>query len=219
MELLRRSTIWPIWRTGSSDRSNGEGQSVPVLYEVLRLGDGFYYYGYRYYNPSVGRWLSRDPLEEEGGVNLYGFVRNDPLRFVDPFGLRIYVMAPDVGGLDFTHFDDYVLEGFQKIIGDCAKLHKTPIFRQSETGTWLWKRTETRLVGWELYYTDQNRNCICNPCWKTLRNALGDSLPSRNVYIIRAIGPSSWTMPPHNIVPMELVRLGSMKTSTVAVRA
>ena len=35
------------------------------------------YYGYRYYDPKNGRWPSRDPIEEEGGVNLYGFVGND----------------------------------------------------------------------------------------------------------------------------------------------
>ena len=29
-----------------------------------------YYYGYRYYSPSLGRWISRDPIEEEGGLNL-----------------------------------------------------------------------------------------------------------------------------------------------------
>ncbi|MBM3878363.1 MAG: RHS repeat-associated core domain-containing protein [Verrucomicrobia bacterium] len=31
------------------------------------------YYGYRYYNPTTGRWLSRDPIEEEGGRSLYAF--------------------------------------------------------------------------------------------------------------------------------------------------
>ena len=35
-----------------------------------------YYYGYRYYDPLTGRWPSRDPIEERGGVNLYGFVGN-----------------------------------------------------------------------------------------------------------------------------------------------
>jgi RHS repeat-associated protein len=45
------------------------------------------YYGYRYYAPSQGRWLSRDPLEEEGGVNLYAFVRNHTLNTVDLLGL------------------------------------------------------------------------------------------------------------------------------------
>ena len=32
------------------------------------------YYGYRYYNASTGRWISRDPIDEQGGLNLYGFV-------------------------------------------------------------------------------------------------------------------------------------------------
>jgi RHS repeat-associated protein len=48
---------------------------------------GLLYYGFRYYNPSTGRWLSRDPIEEEGGFNLYGMVENDPLNRVDLLGL------------------------------------------------------------------------------------------------------------------------------------
>jgi RHS repeat-associated protein len=47
---------------------------------------GLYYYGYRYYNPSTGRWLSRDPKGEKGGRNLYGFVRNDPIKHIDKLG-------------------------------------------------------------------------------------------------------------------------------------
>jgi RHS repeat-associated protein len=41
------------------------------------------YYGYRYYDPKTGRWPSRDPIEEEGGVNLYGFVGNDGVNQTD----------------------------------------------------------------------------------------------------------------------------------------
>jgi RHS repeat-associated protein len=44
-------------------------------------------YLHRYYSSSTGRWLSKDPVEERGGLNLYGFVHNDPLDFVDVFGL------------------------------------------------------------------------------------------------------------------------------------
>jgi hypothetical protein len=45
------------------------------------------YYGYRFYDPNTGRWPSRDPIEEEGGLNLYGFVRNDGLNKLDYLGL------------------------------------------------------------------------------------------------------------------------------------
>ena len=41
----------------------------------------------RYYSPTAGRWLSRDLIEELGGVNLYGYVGNNPMDWIDPFGL------------------------------------------------------------------------------------------------------------------------------------
>ena len=40
------------------------------------------------YDPSIGRWLSRDPIGEEDGPNLYGYVLNDPINWFDPFGLQ-----------------------------------------------------------------------------------------------------------------------------------
>jgi RHS repeat-associated protein len=48
---------------------------------------GVLYYGFRYYNPNTGRWLNRDPLEEEGGVNVYGMVTNDMINYWDYLGL------------------------------------------------------------------------------------------------------------------------------------
>jgi RHS repeat-associated protein len=47
---------------------------------------GLVYYLYRCYAPELGRWVSRDPIEEEGGENLYVFVVNDPCAYVDPAG-------------------------------------------------------------------------------------------------------------------------------------
>jgi RHS repeat-associated protein len=49
---------------------------------------GYYNYGYRYYLPELGRWPSRDPIEEEGGVNLYGMLGNDAVNHQDYNGLR-----------------------------------------------------------------------------------------------------------------------------------
>ncbi|HEX3247804.1 MAG TPA: RHS repeat-associated core domain-containing protein [Pyrinomonadaceae bacterium] len=45
------------------------------------------YYGYRYDSPILGRWLSRDPSEEQGGTNLYAYVENKPIDFTDSLGL------------------------------------------------------------------------------------------------------------------------------------
>ena len=43
-------------------------------------------YGFRHTDPKTGRWLSRDPIGERGGVNLYGFVGNDGLNRFDALG-------------------------------------------------------------------------------------------------------------------------------------
>ena len=49
---------------------------------------GLYYYGYRYYDPLTGTWPSRDPVEEDGGENLYSFVYGDSVNSFDELGLR-----------------------------------------------------------------------------------------------------------------------------------
>ena len=40
-----------------------------------------------FYDPTIGRFASRDPIEEEGGLNLYGFVGNNPIDQIDFLGL------------------------------------------------------------------------------------------------------------------------------------
>ncbi|MEM9445231.1 MAG: RHS repeat-associated core domain-containing protein [Verrucomicrobiota bacterium] len=44
------------------------------------------YYGFRYYSSNLGRWINRDPIEENGGMNLYAFVENDSINFIDLIG-------------------------------------------------------------------------------------------------------------------------------------
>jgi RHS repeat-associated protein len=48
---------------------------------------GLYYYGYRFYDPNLQRWVNRDPIGENGGINLYAIVNNAPGNFIDPVGL------------------------------------------------------------------------------------------------------------------------------------
>ena len=46
-------------------------------------------YQLRIYDPTLGRWMSRDPIKEAGGLNLYGFCINNSINYVDPVGLVI----------------------------------------------------------------------------------------------------------------------------------
>jgi len=71
---------------------------------------GLYYYRDRYYDATTGRFLSEDPLEFEGGdVDLYRYVANDPVMYIDPDGLG--KLPGDPSGLgpqwtrDPTHLD------------------------------------------------------------------------------------------------------------------
>lgn len=48
---------------------------------------GLVYYGYRFYDPMFQRWITRDPIGELGGANLYAYTANNPTNRRDPFGL------------------------------------------------------------------------------------------------------------------------------------
>jgi len=57
---------------------------------------GLVYYNYRYYSPRLGRWLSHDPIGEDGGLNLYGMLGNNAVNAWDRLGLE------SVGGYPFV---------------------------------------------------------------------------------------------------------------------
>jgi len=57
-------------------------------YGVMTEPNGFHYMRSRYYDPQVGRFISEDPIGFDGGdMNLYAYVGNQPVNFVDPDGL------------------------------------------------------------------------------------------------------------------------------------
>jgi RHS repeat-associated protein len=79
----------------------------PVLQDVET---GLSYYGYRYYSPELGRWLSYDSLRELGGIMLFGwkkyielplynFIGNNPMSMFDVDGLGLPDDVSAVGGL------------------------------------------------------------------------------------------------------------------------
>ncbi len=67
---------------------------------------------FRAYDANLGRWLSEDPLGEAGGLNLYGYVGNEPVVAVDPLGLALSEAAKELA---------------HRVFGDGAETKKGPI--------------------------------------------------------------------------------------------
>lgn len=73
----------------SQNRVSGIEEEVDLRYtgHYYHAKSGLYLTPYRAYNSVLGRWINRDPIEENGGINLYGYVSNKPIIFSDPLGL------------------------------------------------------------------------------------------------------------------------------------
>jgi RHS repeat-associated protein len=77
----------PFGRTIFASGSQAADFSYRFSTKPVDAATGLYYYGYRWYDQETGRWLNRDPIEERGGVNLYGFVTNQTTFAHDFLGL------------------------------------------------------------------------------------------------------------------------------------
>jgi RHS repeat-associated protein len=61
---------------------------LPGQYEDEETG--LYYNDHRYYDPAQGRYLTPDPLGLRAGINSYGYVNGNPLKYIDPSGLILF---------------------------------------------------------------------------------------------------------------------------------
>ncbi|MGH7795708.1 MAG: RHS repeat-associated core domain-containing protein [Candidatus Binatia bacterium] len=91
--LQTEYTYEPFGKTTFTGSSN----SNPYQYTGRENdGTGLFHYRARYYHPQLQRFISEDPIEFEGGdINRYAYVGNDPMNFVDPYGLFSFGRALD----------------------------------------------------------------------------------------------------------------------------
>ncbi|NCE88412.1 RHS repeat-associated core domain-containing protein [Pseudomonas sp. Q1] len=89
--LISREEYSPYGGTTGSDEAATEVSNLTqrtIRYSGQELdATGLYYYGWRYYMPELGRWLSADPGGLVDGVNLFRMVRNNPISLSDQDGL------------------------------------------------------------------------------------------------------------------------------------
>ena len=135
---------------------------------------------FAYYDPALGRFLSRDPMRYVDGPNLYAYVSNRPADFADPSGLTVTIEAGDL--------DKYYIEvqrALQGIIGNCAKLWvDTSSHEKWDWGLGRGKNAygmptinitidKVRVTDrGTLKYSDEDPSCKCSDCWKLLKQAL-----------------------------------------------
>src|SRR5436190_20190878 len=77
----------PFGGTVSSSGTLASANTYRFSSKEYHVNSGLYYYGYRWYDANLQRWLNRDPIEEHGGLNLYIFSQNNPAGKIDLLGL------------------------------------------------------------------------------------------------------------------------------------
>jgi RHS repeat-associated protein len=105
---------------------------------------GLHYNRFRYYDPEIGRYLSKDPIGFAGGLNLHAYVAN-PTQGIDPLGLQGWEMFP------YTN-DPGVISGYNKAV---AKMEA-----DQRVQAWICRALE-RPEWWDtpgLWLADQREN-------------------------------------------------------------
>ena len=110
----------------SSSLAKNDDFSHRFSTKLLDQETGLYYYGYRYYDPLTGRWPSRDPVGEKGGMNVYGFVGNDGISDFDCLGL--------IGIVGHLSADYVVIGQKPRIDRDIAQIYMHTNIKACSTG-------------------------------------------------------------------------------------
>ncbi|MFM2199575.1 MAG: hypothetical protein RLZZ505_3007 [Verrucomicrobiota bacterium] len=116
---------------------------IQRLFQCLLLIAALSSHVHAFYASDQGRWLNRDPVEEQGGMNLYGIVDNNPINFVDLHGLCSITIDVAHGGTEIsesTKRAKHRLEGSEMTLCDkfisvgCGANYLNDAYRQGGLG-------------------------------------------------------------------------------------
>lgn len=86
--MVNKYAYDPFGKVANQEEAMAQPFKYVGQYGVMAEPNGFFYMRARYYDPNVGRFVSEDPIGFSGGdVNLYAHVWNNPVRYIDPWGL------------------------------------------------------------------------------------------------------------------------------------
>jgi RHS repeat-associated protein len=161
------------------------GQPMQFSTKPYDAETGLSYYGFRFYSPHMGRWITRDPLGESGGINLYEFAKNNSINLTDPLGLKTESIW------------DKILKALSVTSSLIAKNNPGSdlIFGLSEAGSFATGITNIGDTASDIYFSDKPV-CTINKLngigkggifiGKTLSKALGALLENRALLLIGA---------------------------------
>lgn len=78
---------YDVWGNITSDTNPGF-QPFGFAGGIYDQHTGLVRFGARDYDPETGRWTTKDPIQFDGSVNLYGYTDNDPINWIDVLGLE-----------------------------------------------------------------------------------------------------------------------------------
>jgi RHS repeat-associated protein len=115
-------------------------------------------FGYREYDSHTGRWTSKDPIDFNGGINLYGYVLGDPVNGVDVEGLKLHKCKTDNGGIGYHEFwktDNNQSIGFYPSSGDKNLWFQSGVYLSPDPHS-----NDKDLLCKEIYSNDCIEQCI-----------------------------------------------------------